>query len=256
MGNQCKERKILRKRFYFNVEDADDDGQAFQNLKTKVKLEFTITDIEKNHKYQIKSFFVNKQYEIFETEVVHSTLNMITFNTCNICDYFFERNQIISISLIKDSYIEGTITVALGNIVGSPNSCYRNAISNSSNIIITAEGINNTNSFVEFEFMIISSVDFYNKKNLISYLITSNSRKIYSSESISYRRTFDKVRIPTALIQNGFTISFLDSLQETLQFKNDTIQTFTRPTNNIYLKLKIDNKFVDIYNCLFNLIIK
>ena len=51
---------------------------------------------------------------------------MITFNTCNICnicDYCFEKNQIISISLIKDSYIEGTITVALENIVGSPNSC-------------------------------------------------------------------------------------------------------------------------------------
>ena len=57
---------------------------------------------------------------------MHNTLNMITFNTCNICnicDYCFEKNQIISISLIKDSYIEGTITVALENIVGSPNSC-------------------------------------------------------------------------------------------------------------------------------------
>ena len=114
--------------------------------------------------------------------------------------------------------------------------------------MVTAQGISNTNSFVEVEFKITSYADFCENKNLISYLITSNSRKIYSSESISYIANFNKVRIPTALIQNGFTISFLDSLQETLTFKNETIGTFTQPNNNVYLRLLVDGSFVDIYN--------
>ena len=149
---------------------------------------------------------------------------------------------------MKDSKIEGKKAVALGNIVGSPNSCYRNAISESTNIEITAQGISNTNSFVEFEFKVVSNINFTDKKNLISYLITSNSRKIYSSESIPKNRTFDKIRIPTHLIQNGFTVSFLDSLQETLDFKNETIESFTKPNNNLYVRLGIDQKPVDIYN--------
>ena len=99
MGNQCKERKILKKKAFFK-EEGDIETQTFQNLKTKVKLEFTITNIEKNHNYQINAFFINKQNDIFTTEVVYSTYNLITFNTCYICDYFFERNQIMTISLI------------------------------------------------------------------------------------------------------------------------------------------------------------
>ena len=175
-----------------------------QNLKTKVKLEFTIKDIEMNHRYQIKVFFVNKQNDIFETEVLNSTQNIITFNTCYICDYFFGRNQKMTISLTKDSQLEGAINLALGNIVGSPNSCYKNAINSRANIIITAQAISNTNSYVEFYLSFASKIDFTKKKNLISYLVTSNSRKIYSSESISsYYDCFDKVRIPCALIQNG-----------------------------------------------------
>ena len=246
MGTLCQQRKILQKKAYFKEVQSDDP--TFQNLKTKVKLEFTIRSIEKNQNYQIKAFFTNKPNDIFITEVVHSTHSLITFNTCYICDYFFERNQNMTISLIKGSLLEGTIKVTLGNIVGSPNSCYKNSISNGTNIVITAQGISNTNSFVEIEFSVNSALDFTNKKNLISYLITNNSKKIYSSESISWSCSFDKIRIPTALIQNGFTISFLDSLQETLQFKNETIQTFIQPTNNIYSRLRVNGKLVDIYN--------
>ena len=30
MGNECKERKLLRKRSYFNVEEGDNEEQNFQ----------------------------------------------------------------------------------------------------------------------------------------------------------------------------------------------------------------------------------
>ena len=249
MGSQCQERKILRRKPYFNEEEGDNEAQTLQNLKTKVKLEFTIKDIEMNHRYQITVFFVNKQNDIFETEVLNSTQNIITFNTCYICDYFFGRNQKMTISLTKDSQLEGAINLALGNIVGSPNSCYKNAINSRANIIITAQAISNTNSYVEFYLSFASKIDFTKKKNLISYLVTSNSRKIYSSESISsYYDCFDKVRIPCALIQNGFTISFLDSLQEPIQFKNETIEKFTQPNKKVYLRLVVNGKPVYIYN--------
>ena len=244
--------KVDRKRTFFNVkEETNNELETYQNIKTKVKLEFTIEGLEKNHRYSIHAFFADKQSDVFTTEKVNSHLNLITFNTCYICDYCFERIQYIKIALMKDSSVEGTLLVTLGNIVGSPGSCLKRQISNSTNIIITAQGLSNSNSIVEVCFLGINGLEGFPNWYKISFLIISNDRKIYSSELISSTGEFDVAKIPAALLQNGFTILFLDASQKTIKSINETIETFTSPNNdngNVYLNVRVSGKNVKIFN--------
>ena len=253
MGNcesNLNSNKLSTKRTFFSVEKEErNEFDTFQNMKTKVKLEFTIEGIETNHKYSINAFFADKQNDIFTTEKVNSHSNIITFNTCYICDYYFERIQYIKIALMKDFSVEGTISATLGSIVGSPNSCFKKQINNSINIIITAQGLRNANSFVDV--CLYAKNSFYNfriNSNKISYLIISNGRKIYSSESISDFGKFDIAKIPAALLQDGFTVLFLNSSQKTIGSRNDTIQTFTQGKGDIYLHLSAKGKNILIGN--------
>ena len=255
MGNLaiCDKGKKIPKRIYYNMEQDQNQIQALGDKKTRVKLEFTIEGLQKNSKYGITANFSDNPNNFFNTETVRCVNQIITFNTCYICDYFFERYQNLTISLLKDSVVQGTITVILAQIITSPNSRYKIAIGNSSNITISAQGISDSNSCIEFDFKVTTSIDFTETINLISYLITSNSRKIYSSGSISWFGKFDKIRIPTALLQNGFTISFFDSHQETIFYKNETIQSFIQKTNSFraYAQFSHHGKAIEIYNhCL------
>ena len=245
----CNEGKKVPKRIYYNLEqDQNNQIETFDVRKTRVKLEFCIEGAQKKHKYKIAANFSDKINDNFITETINCNSQAITFHTCLICDYFFERYQNLIISLIKDSVSQGTISVSLARIITSPNSCFKTAIGNSTNIIITAQGISNSNSFIEFDFKVASSIDFKYKKNLISYLISS-TKKIYSSGSISSFGSFDKIKIPTSLLENGFTITFYDSFQEVILYKNETIQSFTQCNpNQIYAVLNFRGNYVNIFN--------
>ena len=251
MGNLkfCNEGKKIQKRIYFNIgQDQNNTFETFNDKKTKIKLEFTIERIQKYCKYSIAANFSDKMNEIFNTETATCNNSTYTFHTCYICDYYFERNQNLIICLKKDSFFEGTINVSLAKIITSPQSCFKTLIGNSSYITITAQGISNSNSYIELDFKVSSSIDFTQTINLISFLISS-TRKIYSSGSISWFGTFDKIRIPTSLLENGFTITFYDAFQEVILYKNESIQSFTQYNpNKIYAVLNFRNNFINIYN--------
>jgi len=101
MGEVCEKPKLAKQRTFFNESkithsmnsmNMESNGFDYQNMKTKVKLEFKIENIENNHKYQLKARFLESGYsESFTTEIVTSHINLIIFNTCYICDYFFEK---------------------------------------------------------------------------------------------------------------------------------------------------------------------
>ena len=241
-----------QKKMFFNMEKEQyiEEAGQFQNMKMKIKLEFTITGIQKGHRYQIQTTFPELN-DKFETETVKCHGNIITFNTCNRCFFYFEKQQIIQVFLIKDSIQEGSIIVSLGRIIGSYQKPFESPIgSKGTKIMITAEEIKDFSSYIEFIFEVqkVSLIDFFVPRNRFTYLITSNERKVYSSESISINGEFAPVKIPINLIINGFTITFIGPDKSCLNYKDETIGSFNQSKGQLLLGLTINNKKVNIIN--------
>ena len=130
MGScEGSKQKILRSKTFFNM-DIDEPIAKMnnsQNYKTPVKLEFTIDGCEIGHKYQI-NIQSKENPNIFSTESAVVKQNIVTFNTCYICQYFFEKQQYLNLEILKDGKIYKNINPSLGVIVGSPQSTYRTNI--------------------------------------------------------------------------------------------------------------------------------
>ena len=249
MGNVCEKPKLQKQRTFYEVKEDKQTNQMdiIQDSKTAVKLEFTIENLENNQRYQIQARFDDSK--IFKTEVVTSHRNIISFNSCYICEYYFEKQQTLWVSLYKNYQLIKEIPLTLGYIVGSPGSCLKTEIYKPINLIISAESVNNK-SYVEVDFVVdnFNFVDLSKDKNRFSYLITSNGRKVYGSESIKWHGKFEKPKIPEALIKNGFTITFIDSRGETIMPKQDTVESFCSPKEEIYVGLNMNGKYIYIYN--------
>ena len=252
MGSICKSAKTVQSRSYWF--DRQDTNQSiiprdYNNMKSNIKLEFTIENIEKNHKYQVGIIFAGEQP--FYTETVLSQMFLITFNTCYIGSYFFEKQQHLTIKLLKDGKENGSLNTSLGGIVGSIGSVFKGYINNNVIIKISAQSLSEKASYVncKFEAHHTSSSDNFKKpEDKISYLITSGGRKIYSSESIDLNGKFKHVKIPADLLQTGFNISFLDGYQEVIVNKNENIQQFCMSNNSIYLDTYVNNKRINLFN--------
>ena len=63
MGSICKQaHTVPAKKYWVDRKDKNESiipGIRFQNMKSNIKLEFTIENIERNHRYQIKVNFSN-----------------------------------------------------------------------------------------------------------------------------------------------------------------------------------------------------
>ena len=251
-GCETSKQKILSSKAFFNmdIDDSDITMNNAQKYKTPVKLEFTLDGCEINHKYQI-NIQSKENPNIFSTESAIVKQNIVTFNSCYICQYFFEKQQYLNLHILKDGTTYKTLTPSLGAIVGSPQSTYRENIApNREDIIINAQSINNTNSFINFHFKVNSNsnIDFSNINNKISFRIFNRGRLVYQSESISSYGNFNPIRVPIAILEPDFTVTFLNSKQEVLIFKDETISSFTEQKNLIYLGLFVNNNQINIIN--------
>ena len=222
-----------------------------KELVKDIKLEFTIENIEQNHKYQILVKFSDTNMS-FSTEEVFSDKPTIIFNKCFIGRYKFEKQQFLEASLIKDGITCGSLKVAIGSIVGSYGSTFKGTINNNAIIHITAYGLSKNTTYVIFNFDAKhsqSNDDFSNIADKFSYLISSlNGKKIYASESISDDGKFKTVNIPANLIENGFIISFFDAYQKKFAFKDENIERICVPKNGVYLGALVNKKNVSIFN--------
>ena len=240
----CEQPKIAKKKTFFREGTMNEEkinNNSYRNMKSKVKLDFTIENIETNHKYQIEAKLLDSQFtDVFSTETVNSHNNIIIFNSCYICDYYFEKRQNLQISLIKDYQKEGSIQLPLGQIVGARGSTFKQKIGRNSFVIISAEGIRDDNAYLEFNFttQCISYFDFSKDSDRISYLITSYGKKIYSSESINENGTFNQIKIPGYLLSPIYTIKFYNSVNKSLKAAYDN--EISLLYNKVYMgKLRI-----------------
>ena len=253
----CKSPKVLTTpKIYF--EDRQELQESInpikpEEFKSNIKLEFSLENIDKNHNYQINAKFQGQTP--FLTEIILGQSEKIIFNKCFICSYFFEKKQLLDVSLLKDGTQYGLLNLTLGNIVGSLRSIYKGLFNNKIRINIAAEEIKEDNSSLCCKLSAkyaASNSNFYNPEDRISYVITSGyNKKIYESESISPSGNFGDIKIPLYLLKNGFVISFLDCNQESLSYKNENIQQFCLPTNNEYLGVINGNKKINIINNSF-----
>ena len=250
----CKSPKVLTTpKIYF--EDRKELQESISpikpvELKSNIKLEFSLENIDKNHNYQIIAKFQGQTP--FFTEIILGQSEKITFNKSFICSYFFEKKQLIDVSLIKDGTQYGSLNLTLGNIVGSIRSIYKGSFNNKIKINISAEEIGEDNFTLCCKLSAIyssSGCSFYNPEDKISYIITSNYNKtIYESESISSSGQFRDIKIPIYLLKNGFVISFLDCFQESVSYKNESPQQFCQTSNNEYIGIINGNKKINIIN--------
>ena len=56
------------------------------------------------------------------------------------------------------------------------------------------------------------------------------------------------MKIPVALIDKGFRVSFIDSNKKDLGFRDESVQSFTASNGNVYLGLNVNKKQLNIIN--------
>ena len=252
--DNINKKEVNSKEFFRVTKTFNIQANEFESSDNKVKLEFTIENCTMDSRYQVMVEFINTVIEPFFTETVRSKYNNLTFNTCYICDYFFERPQLMRITVLKNGKNIGSLTPYLGKIIGSPNSVFRTSISapkiNKEIIVISALGIRNPNSSLNVNFLVKTpqNIDFKSTNNKISFMITSNQRKVYSSESINKFGQFKSTTIPVALLEPQFEISFLNSRQHKIVSKIETPNSFVQQNNRIYLSLNNNNHDYIIIN--------
>ena len=247
-------KKLVKSKQFFGVcKTITEDNFGNEASNNQIKLELTIKNRSPNYKDQVMAEFLNSNIDPFYTETVKSHQSILTFNTCYICEFLFQNPQLMRISLFKNGKNIGSFTPYLGNIVGSPNSIFETSISPDKKEIlkISAQGISNCNDLVMCNFIIKTNnnVDFNNINNKISFMITCNERKIYSSESISKYGQFKTTSIPKALLEPQFEVIFLNCAQQKIVSKLENISNFTgQNNNNLYLNININNNDYYIFN--------
>ena len=186
---ESQNRKLNSREFFRVAKTQNEEINYFDNPKNKIKLEFTIEHCTINDRYQVLAQFLDSGVEPLYTEEAKTRFKSITFNTCYICDFFFQKQQKMKVSIIKNGTLLGSMNYYLGMIVGSENSTLTLKISPNEKeyITISAEGVNNCNSSLMINFRIITKkgVNFQDRKNKFSYYISTNGRKVYQSESLS-----------------------------------------------------------------------
>ena len=253
--NNMNRKEVNSQQFFCEEKAFIAQADNFISSDNKVKLEFTIENCRVDSRYQVMVEFINSFVDPFFTETVRTKYNKLTFNTCYICDYFFEKPQLMRITLMENGNVVGSLTPYLGMIIGSPKGVFSANISstpqiNKEKIVVSAVGIRNPNSSLIVNFLIKTTrfVDFSKINNKISFLITSNQRKVYSSESINKYGQFKSVKIPLALLEPQFEISFLNSSQKKIVSKLETPNSLAQQNNKIYLSFNNYNHEYIIIN--------
>ena len=243
MGSDTLNHDSEIKYFSLGENQYQNLDNSIMNFKSTVKLEFFLYNTENNKKYSLKVLFDKNNSFQFRTETIKSksNLNPLIFNTCYLGDYLLEKHQKIKIILITEEIENGFCETFIGNIMGSPNQTLVQYILGNIKIAIKGQEIKDIKSSIDFKFegKLKNMVNgFVEKEDKISYLITSNNKKIYSSEKISPFGIFKPVQIPICLLDKGFKVSILDDDNKEILSNDDKLDNFIQNVNNIYIQFK------------------
>ena len=263
MGSSAPE--IVKAVKYYNETESSNKSQGNnpENLKEKIKLEFSLKNCCSGKKYSINASFLEENEKDFLTEEMPNKNNEINFEKFYICNYFFEKEQKIQIILYKEDELIFNQASTLATIVGAKHNLYVNKIKTGETLIIKAVKLGNGKSYVNIDINIKENGqnnEFLSKRNLL-FEINCNKTKIYSSESISCEGNFEQVKIPSYLLSPEYTVNILESKSKIIKSsytkRIDSLQRTNdknNNNNNIQLKLPISkNLILSIYdNSSFN----
>ena len=212
----------------------------------KIKLEFSIINPEyENYSIQVKLY--DEQVIDFNSETKKTKENELIFEKFLLCDYYFEREQKLSIYLTKNG-IQKEFNTTIGNIIGLFRGNYYEKISETEFLKIKAKKLGTNDDVLKINFLMIKKTldkNFF-AFNKYFYTITNNNKKLYTSEVIHTNGTFLPVQIPISLLQPFYTINFYNMQKKLISF-NKTIKGIKYDANEIKEEMHIDNKlsFID-----------
>ena len=215
----------------------------------KIKFEFSIINPEyENYSIQVKLYddqvidFNSKTKKIEENELISEKFLL--------CDYYFEREQKLSIYLTKNG-IQKEFNTTIGNIIGLFRGNYYEKISETEFLKIKAKKLGTNDDVLKINFLMIKKTldkNFF-AFNKYFYTITNNNKKLYTSEVIHTNGTFLPVQIPISLLQPFYTINFYNMQKKLISF-NKTIKGIKYDANEIKEEMHIDNKLSFIDNSM------
>ena len=217
------------------------------NLAEKIRLEFSLQNCNDGAKYSINALFLEKEgkeEKDFKSEEKKPKDDEITFENFYICDYYFEKQQNMQIIVYREDKSPFFIITTLATIVGSKHSSFNRDIDNKEKLIVKAVKLGNDKSYINIDISIKNNEpnNDYLKKNSLIFVINSNNRKIYSSESSNNEGNFDQIKIPCYLLSPEYTVEIVKVKNNNVLAKyNKLIQSlqYKKTNNNNNLQLKI-----------------
>ena len=218
--------KIVKAVKYFNEIETTTNIKKVDSIKDinqKLRLTFYLQDCKNGCSYSINALLLETEKKDFSTEEKKAQDGEVSFENFYVCDYFFETLQNIQITIFRDDAVVITFTTALGYIIGSRNNTLAKKIENQEILNIKSEKLGTGNSYtkINIEIKQENNDQNYFKKNKLFFEITCNSRKIYSSESISENGTFNQIKIPGYLLSPTYTVKFYNVENKSLKASYD-----------------------------------
>ena len=240
---------------YFNEigfsENKNIQQDDINNLREKIKLEFTIQN-SSNAFYSINVILFDEQNINFNSENKQSHAELsLKFEKFLVCDYYFEKQQNLQITINKNNQ-PININTTLGCIIGARHSTYTNKFLGNETLIIKGEKMGQNDDFLEVKFTLKENGNEYSNyflNNKMTFIITCKEKKLYSSEEISPDGKFAPVKIPICLLMPFYTVSFYNVYNQLVTSFNKTIQEVVNSKEKLQLKIPINNNnFLYLYD--------
>ena len=240
---------------YFNEigfsENKNIQQDDINNLREKIKLEFTIQN-SSNAFYSINVILFDEQNINFNSENKQSHAELsLKFEKFLVCDYYFEKQQNLQITINKNNQ-PININTTLGCIIGARHSTYTNKFLGNETLIIKGEKMGQNDDFLEVKFALKENGNEYSNyflNNKMTFIITCKEKKLYSSEEISPDGKFAPVKIPICLLMPFYTVSFYNVYNQLVTSFNKTIQEVVNSKEKLQLKIPINNNnFLYLYD--------
>ena len=240
---------------YFNEigfsENKNIQQDDINNLREKIKLEFTIQN-SSNAFYSINVILFDEQNINFNSENKQSHAELsLKFEKFLVCDYYFEKQQNLQITINKNNQ-PININTTLGCIIGARHSTYTNKFLGNETLIIKGEKMGQNDDFLEVKLALKENGNEYSNyflNNKMTFIITCKEKKLYSSEEISQDGKFAPVKIPICLLMPFYTVSFYNVYNQLVTSFNKTIQEVVNSKEKLQLKIPINNNnFLYLYD--------
>ena len=260
-------------KYFQNLPLSSQNSGNMTESTEKILIKFSIKNFKQEAFYQIfiksrDNSFPNFSTESFEVFNFTTSLNFAKYL---ICDYFFEKDQLIEITISVKSKNEYDNKIynfqrntKLSSLVCEKNCIYQRKIDETPNsvhkeiLILSVEKVKNSIQYINISLSCKrnNNINFSDIKSKIRYLIKNKEKKnIYLSEILNDNGIFDNINIPLELLSPMFDIYFLYE-QNLVQQKKININEFIdkeKNLKNVFIEIPIlsdnpNNNMIKIIN--------